>query len=55
MRKENADRLMMVLKLFCAMLIFNGDSRRHMRRIYRDVRKGEAHPEAREAGSRSLP
>jgi hypothetical protein len=44
-RKENADpRLMMVLKLFCAMLIFNGDSRRHMRRIYRDVRKGKLVP-----------
>jgi len=44
-RKEHADpRLMMVLKLFCAMLIFNGDSRRHMRRIYRDVRKGKLIP-----------
>lgn len=44
-RKEHADpRLMMVLKLFCAMLIFNGDSRRHMRRIYREVRKGQLIP-----------
>lgn len=44
-RKEHADpRLMMVLKLFCAMLIFNGDSRRHLRRIYKDVRKGTLVP-----------
>lgn len=44
-RKEHADpRLMMVLKLFCAMLIFNGDSRRHMRSIYKDVRKGKLVP-----------
>lgn len=44
-KKEHADpRLMMVLKLFCAMLIFNGDSRRHLRRIYKDVRSGKLIP-----------
>ena len=44
-KKEFADpRLMMVLKLFCAMLIFNGDSRRHMRRLYREVRAGKLLP-----------
>ncbi len=44
-KKEHADpRLMMVLKLFCAMLIFNGDARRHLRRIYKDVRAGKLIP-----------
>lgn len=44
-RKEHADpRLMMILKLFCAMLIFNVDARRHMRHIYKNVRKGKLIP-----------
>ncbi|MDX2205482.1 MAG: hypothetical protein NW223_22220 [Hyphomicrobiaceae bacterium] len=44
-RKEHADpRLMMVLKLFCGMLIFNRPARRHMRRIYKDVRAGRLIP-----------
>ncbi len=33
-------RLLTVLKLFCGMLIFNPDCRRHMRRLARDVRRG---------------
>lgn len=44
-RKEHADpRLMMVLKLFCAMLIFNRSARRHMRSIYKDVHAGRLVP-----------
>jgi hypothetical protein len=44
-KSEHADqRLMIVLKFFCGMLIFNGDCRRHMRRLARDVRKGRYEP-----------
>jgi hypothetical protein len=40
-RSEHADpRLLMVLKLFSGMLIFNDDARRHMRRLARDVASG---------------
>jgi hypothetical protein len=42
---EYADpRLLMVLKLFCGMLIFNSDARRHMRALYRDVGSGKYTP-----------
>jgi len=42
---EHADpRLMMVLKLFCGMLIFNADARRHMRSLARDVGSGKYTP-----------
>jgi hypothetical protein len=37
-------RLLTVLKLFCGMLIFNPDCRRHMRRLARDVRAGRYVP-----------
>lgn len=37
-------RLLTVLKLFCGMLIFNGDCRRHMRRLARDVLAGRYDP-----------
>jgi hypothetical protein len=37
-------RLLTVLKLFCGMLIFNPDCRRHMRRLARDVRSGRYEP-----------
>ena len=44
-KAEYADpRLMMVLKLFCGMLIFNADARRHMRALARDVAKGKYTP-----------
>jgi hypothetical protein len=44
-RREHADpRLMMVLKLFCGMLIFNADARRHMRALARDVVCGKYTP-----------
>ena len=35
---------MMVLKLFCGMLIFNADARRHMRTLVRDVESGKYTP-----------
>jgi hypothetical protein len=37
-------RLMVVLKLFCGMLIFNGDCRRHMRRLARAIARGTFAP-----------
>jgi hypothetical protein len=37
-------RLMVVLKLFCGMLIFNADCRRHMRRLARDIASGKYVP-----------
>ena len=44
-KSEHADpRLMMVLKLFCGMLIFNADARRHMRSLARDVVSGKYTP-----------
>jgi hypothetical protein len=44
-KAEHADpRLMMVLKLFCGMLIFNADARRHMRWLARDVIGGKYTP-----------
>ena len=54
-KAEHADpRLLIVLKLFCGMLIFNDDARRHMRTLARDVAAGQVHAQAREAGSRPL-
>jgi hypothetical protein len=44
-RKEFADpRLMMVLKLFAGMLLFNGEARRHMRTLAREVAAGTFTP-----------
>jgi hypothetical protein len=44
-KAEHADpRLMIVLKLFCGMLIFNADARRHMRRLSRDIAAGKYTP-----------
>ena len=44
-KAEYADpRLMMVLKLFCGMLIFNDDARRHMRTLAREVAAGRYTP-----------
>jgi hypothetical protein len=37
-------RLMAVLKLFCGMLVFNGNCRRHVRRLARDVCAGRLEP-----------
>ena len=44
-KSEHADpRLLIVLKLFCGMLIFNGEARRHMRTIARDIASGKYTP-----------
>jgi hypothetical protein len=37
-------RLMVVLKLFCGMLIFNADCRRHLRRLAREIASGKYAP-----------
>jgi hypothetical protein len=44
-------RLLTVLKLFGGMMVFNGDCRRHMRRLWKDVMRGrlEPHLERQEA------
>ncbi len=45
-RREYADRrLLTVLQLFSAMQIFNNDCRRHMRRLWKDVRAGRVKPQ----------
>ena len=44
-KSEHADpRLLIVLKMFCGMLIFNDEARRHMRRLARDVASGKYVP-----------
>ncbi len=44
-KQGHADkRLLTVLKLFAGMIIFNGDTRRHMKRLYKDVRAGRIKP-----------
>jgi len=44
-KREHADRrLLTVLQLFSAMQIFNADCRRHMRRLWKDVRAGRVEP-----------
>jgi hypothetical protein len=45
-KREHADRrLLTVLQLFSAMQVFNGDCRRHMRRLWRDLRSGRVKPQ----------
>ena len=44
-RVAHADRrLITVLQLFSALQIFNADCRRHMRRLWKDVRRGKVKP-----------
>ncbi|MGH1419583.1 MAG: hypothetical protein ACRBCJ_12060 [Hyphomicrobiaceae bacterium] len=45
-RAEHPQRkkLLTVLKLFGGMIVFNGQSRRHMRRLYKDVLAGKIEP-----------
>ena len=44
-KTEHADpRLLIVLKMFCGMLIFNHDARRHMRTLVRDIAAGKYTP-----------
>ena len=44
-KAEHADpRLLVVLKMFCGMIIFNQDARRHMRSLVRAIAKGKFTP-----------
>lgn len=44
-RLDHADRrLLTVLQMFSAMQVFNADCRRHMRRLWKDVRRGKVEP-----------
>ena len=44
LRDGKDKRLKMVLKLFCAMLIFNNGARRHVKSLYKQVRVGKLVP-----------
>jgi len=45
-RQDHADRrLLTVLQLFAAMQIFNRDCRRHLRRLWKDIRRGTIKPQ----------
>ncbi len=45
-KAEHASRqLLTVLKLFGGMMTFNGDCRRHMRRLWKDVMAGKVEPD----------
>jgi len=41
---HESKRLMTVMKMFAGMIVFNGDCRRHMKKLYRDVRAGRLDP-----------
>ncbi len=44
LRDGKDKRLLMVLKMFCGMLTFNNGCRRHIKRLYQDVRAGRLVP-----------
>ena len=37
-------RLLAVMKLFAGMIVFNGDCRRHMKQLYKDIKRGKIDP-----------
>jgi len=41
---KSAKKLLAVMKLFCAVIIFNGQNRRHVKKLWRDVRAGRLDP-----------
>ena len=41
---DDGKRLMTVMKMFAGIIVFNGDCRRHMKRLYRDIRAGRLEP-----------
>jgi hypothetical protein len=44
-RADHADRrLLTVLQLFSALQVFNADCRRHLRRVWKDIRRGRIEP-----------
>jgi hypothetical protein len=45
-RQDHADRrLLTVLQMFAALQIFSSESRRHMRRLWKDIRRGKVKPQ----------
>jgi hypothetical protein len=45
-RGDHADpRLMMIMKLFAGMIVFNGEARRHVKRLSSDIRAGRIVPD----------
>jgi hypothetical protein len=40
----SSKRLLTVMKLFAGMIVFNGDCRRHMKSLYRDIQAGRIDP-----------
>ena len=45
LRTGTDKRIMTVMKLFGAMMVFNGDCRRHMKRLYKGMLAGKIKPE----------
>jgi hypothetical protein len=41
---RSAKKLLTVMKLFCGVIMFNGQSRRHVKRLWQDVRAGRLEP-----------
>ncbi|MGL4395907.1 MAG: hypothetical protein ACRCS9_05150 [Hyphomicrobium sp.] len=45
-RGDHADpRILMVMKMFAGMIVFNGEARRHVKRLARDIRDGLIEPD----------
>ena len=45
-RGDHADpRLLMIMKLFAGMIVFNGEARRHVKRLASDIRAGRIEPD----------
>jgi hypothetical protein len=45
-RGDHADpRIMMIMKLFAGMIVFNGEARRHVKRLASDIRAGRIEPD----------
>lgn len=42
--QQQAKKLLTVMKLFCGVIMFNGQSRRHVKRLWHDVRAGRLEP-----------
>ena len=46
LRGDHADpRILMVMKLFAGMIVFNGEARRHVRRLAREIYAGRLKPD----------
>ena len=51
---KSAKKLLAVMKLFCGVIIFNGQNRRHVKNLRRDVRAGRLDPKLERQEVRSL-